>query len=224
MYTKSCLSLDLKQTKQIAEEAKTTAINNSSAIEDLQLKYTTLSDKLVSYNTENQELKKQLEEAEATIDDQVNRSLRNTLIIKNVKEETNETWSQTKEVVKNLLVRHLRFDRERVDYVIERAHRGKVKVNTGINNHRNIYVRFIHWEDSEFVKKGFANINRENRDMKIRVCPMFSPKIQARQNNAMQTRRQLLTSGTIVSGYVEFPAILMVKTSKEAKYTKHSIY
>ena len=155
------------------------------------------------------------------MDDQVNRSLRPTLILKGVNEENNETWEATEEIVKSIINRHLKVGEEQACDMIERAHRGGSKQSgrssSSKNGPRYIFVKFHSWKDSEMIKSGFADLNAKNRSMAIRVNQMFSKRLTVRRNNAMLKRKQLLESKCISSGYIAYPANLMVKKSPSEK-------
>ena len=74
------------------------------------------------------------------LEDQVNRSCRKTQIIKNVREECDETWAETKQVVARTLndICHVELDGEEN---IERAHRGKRRKDS--SKPRDIHAWFL---------------------------------------------------------------------------------
>ena len=50
---------------------------------------------------------------------------------------------------------------------------------------------------------------------------MYGPLTTERRRLAMQERKLLKENNEIISGYLDFPAKLMVKTSKDGKYKCH---
>ena len=78
-------------------------------------------------------LETQLQDKNDEIEDLRNRSLRNTLIFKNLPEENNETWEDTCRVLTKFIHSKLDlpYDKEFIDGQISRAHRG------GADNFRN---------------------------------------------------------------------------------------
>ena len=68
----------------------------------------------------------QLQDRNDEIEDLRNRSLRNTLIFKNLPEEKNETWEDTCRVLTKFIHSKLDlpYDKEFIDGQISRAHRG----------------------------------------------------------------------------------------------------
>ncbi len=59
-----------------------------------------------------------------SLDDQINRSLRSTLIFKGIKEEPHETWIQTRKTLCEVIARQLNMDAGHVQDMVERAHCG----------------------------------------------------------------------------------------------------
>ena len=140
------------------------------------------------------------------MDDQVNRSLRSTLIFKVINEESNATWEATEEIVTSIIALHLKVSEEQASDMIERAHRGgskqSGKSSSSKNGPRYIFVKFYSWKDDGMIRSGFADLNAKNRSMAIRVNQMFSKRLTVRRNNAMLKRKQLLESKCISNGYI----------------------
>ena len=54
---------------------------------------------------------------------------------------------------------------------------------------------------------------------------MYSQNVTGRRNLAMVERKKLIENKTIVSGYLAFPAVLMIKkTTSDKKYVSHSVF
>ena len=198
---------DLQETTLMAAGAKNKAERNEAQLGSLQSDLTLMQASLASITEE--------------LDDQINRSLRTTLIIKGVNEEPNESWEDTENILVKMLARHLSMhDEAQVAEMIERAHRGK-KSSTS-NGPRHIFARFYSWKDSEYVQSKYLSLNKANPKMKIKVHQMYSKRVTERRNAALLKRRDLMKNKTISNGYISYPATLMVKYSpSEKSYKKH---
>ena len=160
---------------------------------------------------------------EESLDDQINRGLRSTLIFKGIKEERNETWEQTEEHLINIITRHTKLDRGAIEIMIERAHRGKSSTKSKGPSH--IYVKFHSWKDSELVKYEFIELQKKHPKIGVRVEQMFSTKLTLRRNAALLERKTLLENKSITNGYIKYPAVLMIKKDKGDKnYTLFKSY
>ena len=140
--------------------------------------------------------------------------MRNSLVIKGIPELENESWEQSKHAVGNLLGPLLHENPLNIADGIERAHRGGEKRQ---NKPRNIYTRFYCSENVKYYNTKIRELNmRKATDV---TCSLqFSKKLTIRRNNAMMERNNLKSSGKIVSGYVEFPADLMIKKPGSTRY------
>ena len=121
------LIADVDQVRDIVHMAETKATRNVTEIEELKSEISSLRDS-----------NKALEDS---LEDQINRGLRSTLIFKGIKEEHNESWEQTEEHLINVITRHTKLHRDAVEPMIERAHRGKPSSNR--KGPRHIYINFL---------------------------------------------------------------------------------
>ena len=203
------IKMDMKHVKEVAVRAESQASKNEATILKLQGDLSAL-----------EAVNKSLFES---LDDQINRSLRTTLIFKGFKEEPHETWIQTEKTLSEVIARQLNMDVGQVEDMIERAHRGNASQTR--QGPRHIYAKFYSWKDSELIKENFAEQNRKHPKMNLRAEQMFSPDLTKRRNAAMLDRKKLLDDKIISNGYVKFPATLMVKKKKTDKfYVKHESY
>lgn len=202
--------MDIQKTTEIAVKAETLANDNLQQISRLQ----------ASVN----ELKEANRNLSASLDDQINRSMRSTLIFKGIKEEPHETWEETEKILAETISRHLEIDLDKVSDMIERAHRGRNETSDR-KVPRYVFVKFFSWKDSETVKNGFSSLCRQHPKMGIRVDQMYSKVVTKRRNEAMLERRTLLAAKEISNGYLAYPAILMIKRQKSDKqYTKYKSF
>ena len=170
-------------------------------------------------------LKKSQEDLRNQLDDQMNRGMRKTLIFRGVKEEPNENWAATEKILVNTLINNTDITPQIAERLIERAHRGKKSTSNNTNNNINtptpIFAQFYDWKDAQNILDQFKRINITNKNKKIFVDQLYSPTLTARRNLALLERKSLKENKIIASGYVAFPAILMVKKTGETKFTKH---
>ena len=147
--------------------------------------------------------------------------MRNNLIIKNIPEEDQETWDISKNKVGEILESISGVDRNKITEGIERAHRGGKKK---ADKRRNIYIRFYSWDDAEYYFQKFKSLAMKKHHFNYKIDRQYSKKLTSRRNEAMLERKRLLDSKQIVSGYVDFPAKLLVKKSVNTRYALHAEY
>ena len=148
-----------------------------------------------------------------------NSSLRDHLIFKHVPENANkkETWAQSvdkvAEVIETISKKEISHD-EAYDMIV-RGHRGKVI--EGQNGPRPIFTQIDDWRNLDlimgYVKKNYYLTN-------VKIEPQFGPITTWQRNKAMQLRKELKAKKEIIGGYVDYPAILMVKYPGQSKFVQ----
>ena len=196
------IKVELKQVRSVANEA----IEKSTAT---QCEVDQLKSDLLALQQANKSIM-------ADLVDQINRSMRTTLIFKGIKAEPHESWADTERILTEVIARHRKMGIDNVADMLERVHQGKKSSER--NGPPYIFARFYSWKDSEQIQSGFAEANRTHPKMQIRVEQMHSKQVTARCNEAMLAHRQLLRDGQITNGYLSYPATLMVKKTKNDKY------
>lgn len=202
----------LKQTEEKADKALSLAEKNIERIDTNAEHIETLKDKLKT--------------ALDTIDDLQNRSLRKTLIFKNIqKVNENENWQDVKNLLASQLASIMKITVEEAYKNIERAHRGKINVNDSQNKKKvpTIIAKFHNWEFSEQVKSTIISANRQ-KNSDILVSQMYSPNVTEKRNEAMKLRRELISKDGQLKAYVRFPADLMVKYPDDKNYRKYKSF
>lgn len=163
-----------------------------------------------------EELSNWLNELETEIDDLRNRSMRTTLIFKNIpKSRSEKNWQDTTDVLIAEIKKVIPEDTfEKINDNISRAHRGKdhqEKQNTN-QNPEAIFANFVNWRYAEKVKQSIINAARK-KETSIIVSTKVSKKLQIRINEALKFRRELLKEESCDQQmYVKYPADLMGKT------------
>ena len=93
--------------------------------------------------------------------------------------------------------------------MVERAHLGK---KTHKNSPAHIFAKFYGWKDSQYVIQAFQSINKSKyMSMNVFLNQMYSPNLTAQRNDALLTHKQLKATKEIISGYIAYPATLMIK-------------
>lgn len=139
------------------------------------------------------------------MENQTNRSLRNTLVIRNLGEEKNESWKQTQSIVAELINKHLNIPKQNSWNMIERCHRSTAtSTDREIEKIRPVCVKFHSWNDAQFVLHGFTKIKIKNKNFSPKIDQMYTKSLTKRRNNALKTRKELINdkSNSIVQGYV----------------------
>ena len=163
-------------------------------------------------------LNKKINVLTSRLEDQTNRASRKTLIIRGVKEtEAEKTWDDTKQIVADVIREKCDYDID-PDEFIERAHRGRKIAGKSV---RDIHACFYDWNEVNNVLKGFQK-NGFSRKDNIFIEQRYGPITTWRRNKAKLLRKQLIVDKKIISGYVAYPAKLMVKNTRDGKYFVHT--
>ena len=198
-------STEITEVKEELREAKEAHKNTEERLFAMEEKYHTMSK---NYDI----LAMKAATTEVRLEDQTNRGLRKTLVIRNVKEQPHEKWADTRNIVVDSLQTATKIDRDYLYGAIERVHRGK---STGIENKkagkRDIFALFYDWNKAQEVLSEFR---KNGRKVGIYVDQMYGPDTTYRRNAALKKRKEMLADKTIEQGFVDHPAKLMVKTKK----------
>jgi hypothetical protein len=213
------LSLELKDTQNTLSITYDMVINNEKEILTLKNQLISLQNDIKHVKENNKNFKQTQESLDLKIEDQTNRSMRNTLIFRGIKEDLNENWPTTENKLIKVLIDHAKIHPQKAVRMVERAHRGKKTHN---NSPAHIFAKFYDWKDSQYVIQAFQSTNKSKyMGMNVFVNQMYSPTLTARRNDALLTRKQLKASKEIISGYIAYPATLMIKKNvKDVEYVK----
>ena len=168
-------------------------------------------------------LKLESNDAAKSLDDAINRSMRGNLVFHNVPEEKDENPEATKALLANILADHFNKDQNDVMYDIVRAHRSAAKPDS--NKCRPIFVKFAREDVAEGINIDLSR--RENKTKSgvyFKCTKQYIKALQDRRNDALVKRRELLDDNSIIKGFVEYPAKLIVMFAGQSKYSKHSEY
>ena len=162
-------------------------------------------------------LETQLQDENDEIEDLRNRSLRNTLIFKNLPEENNETWEDTCRVLTKFI--HSKFDlpydKEFIDGQISRAHRGEADNFRNEEESENqwkgpkpIFAQIVNWRLAEKIE--IIKLHAQKRT-KVTVNQMYSKQLTARRNDALKRRYDMMKNDKTIQVKLDFPAVLKSK-------------
>ena len=209
-----------------ANEALSLARNNQNVINDINE-----SNQYVEENLEKK-LKDEIEKATKAIKEEINinklevqlksfsieledlrnRSMRSTLIFKNIKEEGETTWEETAQVLRDFIVENLNlpYTSEEIDNQISRAHRSKRDDNNDRNGPRPIFAQFCNWRYAEEIKNKIIYLT-SRKMLKVYVDNMYSKDLTERRNQALMKRKELMEATPNLVVKMEYPAVLKSK-------------
>ena len=187
----------------------------SSEIENLKQEITLIKEQNMNIMNLSDKSISNIKKLEDRIEERTNRQLRKTIVIKGIQELVGgESWTDTRELVAETLhkhIKHLSYD-EALD-MFERVHRGPPTKNIGKKNSRDIYAALHEWDDGEYLTRTFRKLNAKNKNLKIYIDYKYGPLTTRRRSEALKLRKELISDGTIVGGYIAYPAKLFVKSA-----------
>ena len=150
-------------------------------------------------------------ELEEEIEERTNRSLRSTLVFKNVPQKGKETWAATTnlaaQAIKTASSRRISFDA--AHSMLERCHRGKPpRKARGNSSPTPIYALIDDWRNAEWIREEFR---KKPKDFEVYCDQKYGTRTTWRRNKALLKRKELKRNGDISNGYVQYPAVLMVR-------------
>ena len=159
----------------------------------------------------------QLKAAMIELEDLRNRSMRSTLVFKNIRERRNETWGDNCHILSNFITTKLdlSYTKEFIDSMRGRPH-GGVEKEEGNNDRQQqqgnkpIFVQFVNWRVAEEIKSKVIQLNAQKRT-KVVVNQMYSKELTIRRNNALKRRREVLEEDGSIQIKLVYPAILKFK-------------
>ncbi len=166
-------------------------------------------------------------------EERTNRQLRKTIIFRNVEEVgENESYDATKELLAKLISDNcmdVTFDYAYDN--IDRAHReskrnprhhhGQVPSRQG---KRLIFAVFHSWDLCQSIIEDFRRQCIREANFNISAEQMYGPLTIKRRQLAFTKRKELKENGQITSGFVDFPARLMVNMPGEVNAVGKKAY
>ena len=140
------------------------------------------------------------------IDDFKNRSLRKTLVFKNIPYNRNSenSWNETKNVLAAEIAKVLPNTTSEVAVnFIERAHR--ITSTTKRQGPPYLVAKIKSWDTSEKLKLAFVNANQSGTS-RVFVSQMHSKALTIRRNDALKPRSELKEQDSTIQEFVRFSA------------------
>lgn len=228
------LSKKLSEQKQEIVHELTIAMEQR--ISSVEVSVSQLETKSTVNESNINQLEQKISFLENQMDDQINRSLRNTLIFRDINEQNDERNGEVScsNIIANMISNNLNIRFDDAFDMIDRCHRGNISFAdvANINNEngadgrknqskiRPIYVKFCFWKDAQWVLRSLVENNIRNKS-KIKVDQMYSKSLSKRRNEALILRKDLLKdkSNSIIKAYLAYPARLMVKEEHATKFS-----
>ena len=178
----------------------------------------------------------QINELAEAIESRTNRQLRETLVFKNILEEEPEVsggllaqYTETKKLLAGVISKHCPGISYEVAYSqIKRAHRERKRDDVDDERSRAgkrlIFAAFHSWDMCQEILDAFRLLNIKDRNFKISAEQKYGPLTSKRRQLAFQLWKQLKDTGVISSGYVDFPARLIVNMNGELNLNGKKVY
>ena len=101
--------------------------------------------------------------------DSINRQCRKTLVFKGIKEESDESWHVTKQILAKKISEATNGEtsEQNAQRMIERAQRSRP--NHFKKGRRDIYAAFYDWKDTEYIQQSFTTKNIKEKSLKYIV-------------------------------------------------------
>ena len=194
---------------------------NETKIESLAMRIQTLENEVLALNR----LPGRIKELEEKVEERTNRQLRETLVFKNLPEESaDETYDQTKDLLAKTISDTCKISFEEVRSEIKRAHREAKRPQNRREGKRLIYAAFHSWDLCQDIIATFRMKGVKEANFNIFAEQKYGPITMKRRNLALQKRKELKDSGTISGGFVAFPAKLMVNFDRELNSNGKKVY
>ena len=177
--------LKLDKIEKDTEESRIKSSKNSDEIEGLKFQISDQNEQISRQNETKIELESEIEELK-------NRSLRKTLIFKNIKHQINKnSWSDTKTILIDEISKVLtEASKEEIATNIERAHRVQNNSETRNRSHNTqpyLVAKIANWEFSKRIKSTFI-VKNQNGSSRVFVSQMYSNSLTLRRNQALKHR------------------------------------
>ena len=211
----------ISENKKAIDEASKTATQAYEIAIEHSATLLKLEERISELEKTNDDLKqnetlqeKKISTLQVRLEGQTCRNTRTTIIIRGIPaSKEKEKWHETRKSVCTALSKAFKLNYKEVDQMIERIHR-RPKSPTDDNNNNDkrqetvIDAKFYDWNDSERILR----LSRKySKTSKIFIDQRYGPDTTWRRNQALLVRKDLVANEEIVSGFVKYPAKLMVK-------------
>ena len=148
------------------------------------------------------------------VEDRTNRQLRETLVFKGIPEDEDteeDKYTETKKLLATIISTHVtEVSYDEALKQIKRAHREADRDDHYRAGKRLIFAAFHSWDLCQLILQTFRRKCINDHEFPISAEQKYGPLTTRRRQLAHLTRKGLKETGTITSGYVDYPARLMV--------------
>ena len=178
----------------------------------------------------------QINDLAEAIESRTNRQLRETLVFKNIPEEESDVsggllaqYTETKKLLATVISQHCpSISYDDAYSQIKRAHRERKRDDIDEERSRAgkrlIFAAFHSWDLCQEILDSFRLLNIKDRNFKISAEQKYGPLTTKRRQLAFTLRKKLKETGVITSGYVDFPARLIVNLNGELNVDGKKVY
>ena len=211
----------IEKAYETAEIARQRTVDNEARITRMNTEFLAMKEKIEQQQIVLQKTidiqSVQIATLQARLEHQTNRNSRKSVIIRGIPQHENEkTWEDCRKAVCEKLGEITGCNPEVLSNSIERIHRGKPNRNNGP---RVVHALFYDWNESELL---ISKMRKHGRNSRVYVEQRYGPDTTWRRNNALALRKDLKAQGTVTSGFIAYPAKLMVKyNAQDRQYTMH---
>ena len=140
------------------------------------------------------------------LDDVKNRSMRSTLVFKNIDQNGDKTWEETTKLLSDELANIVEDkSADEININISRAHRAK---STRTGGPLPIVCSFTNWRFAENIKRKIIVASIAGKT-KIIVDQKYTSQLTNRRNTALLHRKELVKADNTLQAFLEYPAKLM---------------
>ena len=166
---------------------------------------------------ETNDILKEIDSVKERLEERTNRQLRQTIVVKGVKEQPKETWEITKQLLASTIAENVNTSYSNAYQLLNRVHRGRPTDDPHKRGQRDIYANIYSWAHCERLVQDFRSLNVRGQT-NVRIEYKYGPLTTNRRLQAMGRRKEMKTAGSLISGYVAYPARLMVKVTGSTVY------
>ena len=146
------------------------------------------------------------------------------ILVSLVSERMKIPTSPPKDVAANFIKNYLfepteQVNLEAVANTIVRAHRARAKPSREQRGPRRLFIKFS--RDDVAGTYLTCSVKLKVSQLGVRVKRQFSKSVQARVDQALIVRRDLLKKKEIIQGYVDYPAVLRVMKTGTKNFVVH---
>ena len=198
----SSVNEGFKNLEKSIQENKTVIEYQASEIESLKQENINLKSNLEHLSKKIEEIEvahvappdsnttEKLKNLEERIEERTNRQLRQTLVIKGIRESKNESWDDTKSLLAKAISDNVGMPLKSAETMLNRVHRSKPSKNINKINQRDIYANLYSWQDCENLIRDFRHLNISKKT-NIHVEYKYGPLTTFRRNEALKKGKNL---------------------------------